>query len=418
LTPKCIVEDYLYADLGILAAPGGTGKTTIVLYEAIHIALGRRLYGLEVVNPGWVLIVTAEDSRERLIARVREVAGGMDLKEQEIGVLRENVLFRDVSGEAIKLIGLDDGNIVLTDLADQIVEAYRDDRPALIVFDPVVSFGVSETRVNDNEQGLVAAARRIRNGLDCAVRLVHHTGQAAAREKLIDQYTSRGGTALPDGSRMVAVMQPWTRKDQNHRPPEDCIPEPGSAITVLARPKLSYATPNLPLIWIKRTGWRFEHFIEIAVSEAEQVRDRLDQVERFLSSEEAAAVFHSRKSLEENSRTLGMTRQENRGALAQLMAEGRVIEKELPKELCRGGKKTFLSATKIRRGLARLEEIGETTSPGNTPPTTSPPYRKKNGGEVTPPLLHPFPRPRREDSAKFSEVGEVGYENDIWEMEI
>lgn len=51
-------------------APGGTGKTTLILYEAICIALGLPLYGLEVKKPGPVLILTAEDSREMLLYRL------------------------------------------------------------------------------------------------------------------------------------------------------------------------------------------------------------------------------------------------------------------------------------------------------------------------------------------------------------
>ena len=33
LTPDCIVENYLYADVAVIVAPGGTGKTTLLLYK-------------------------------------------------------------------------------------------------------------------------------------------------------------------------------------------------------------------------------------------------------------------------------------------------------------------------------------------------------------------------------------------------
>ena len=41
ITPTCIVDNYLFADVSVLTAPGGTGKTTIVLHEMINIALGQ-----------------------------------------------------------------------------------------------------------------------------------------------------------------------------------------------------------------------------------------------------------------------------------------------------------------------------------------------------------------------------------------
>jgi hypothetical protein len=58
LTPTCVVESYLYADVAVLAGPGGTGKTTLALWEAAHIALGRPLYGLTVHTPGAVALIT------------------------------------------------------------------------------------------------------------------------------------------------------------------------------------------------------------------------------------------------------------------------------------------------------------------------------------------------------------------------
>lgn len=39
-TPDCIVKNYLFADVAVFIAAGGMGKTTLKLFEAIHIALG------------------------------------------------------------------------------------------------------------------------------------------------------------------------------------------------------------------------------------------------------------------------------------------------------------------------------------------------------------------------------------------
>ncbi|MEA1053880.1 AAA family ATPase, partial [Lamprobacter modestohalophilus] len=59
LAPRCIVDRYLYADVAQVVAPGGTGKTTLLLYEAAMIALGAPLWGLKIEQPGWTLFVTA-----------------------------------------------------------------------------------------------------------------------------------------------------------------------------------------------------------------------------------------------------------------------------------------------------------------------------------------------------------------------
>lgn len=418
LSPRCIIQDYLYADIATLAAPGGTGKTTLCLFEAIHVALGRRLYGLDIMKRGWSLFVTSEDPREILVARLREIVNAMALEEKEIETVRRSVLFWDVSGGGANLISMDDGNIVLAPVVDEIIARFQDAPPVLVTFDPIVSFGVGESRVNDNEQALVMAARRIRNGLGCAVRLIHHTGKANAREKSLDQYTARGGSALPDGSRMVSVLQSWTPKDNAYRPPQGCNPEPGSSITILARPKLSYSKPNLPLIWIKRSGWAFEHFVEAYIPDEELDRARLDQVERFLASEERAGVFHSRTSLDGKHKVVGLTRHELRDAIAQLVAAGRVFEKKLPTELRQGGRKTYLAINENSAGFGGVEKTHKPTPPNSQNSTTPPPYRDKSGGGVAPPGLSPFPQPCRESSAGFGGVGGVEQETDGWEIEI
>ncbi len=341
LTPTCIVESHTYADLAQIVASGGTGKTTLVLHELICISLSRPVWGLKVKKPGWSLIVTAEDQRERLVARIREIMDAMDLSPIERKRAMADLAIWDVTGEQIKLTYARDGNLQLTTLADEIVEAYQDDPPVVVLFDPLVSFGVSEERVNDNEQALVTAARRIIRGLGCCVRYVHHTGQAAARSKTIDQYSGRGGSALPDGSRMTFVLQTW-EPDDKLTPPPGCKPDRHSSITILARPKLSYSPPNLPLIWIKRTGFKFEHFVELNVTPEQKTNARIEQLHQFLTFELSQDRRYTKRQLDDCTSKIGMTRAEIREALTELQVSGRVLDQQLPKHLRQGSRKTFL----------------------------------------------------------------------------
>jgi hypothetical protein len=64
--------------------------------------------------------------------------------------------FHRLSGSVYRLTDLDrHGNVVLTGLADVIVERFRDAPPVMVGFDPAISFGAGERIVNDNEQSLV-----------------------------------------------------------------------------------------------------------------------------------------------------------------------------------------------------------------------------------------------------------------------
>lgn len=411
LSPRCIVRDYLFADVAALVAPGGTGKTTSLIYEAVCIALGWPVWGMSVVTPGWTLFVTAEDRREQFLARLREILAVLDLTPEQRARALWGCRIWDTTGEAVKLIRAADGNVVLTDLADDIVAAYQADPPAVCVFDPLVSFGASEGMINDNEQGIITAARRIVKGLSCCVRVVHHTGKGNAREGALDQYAGRGGSALADGSRMMAVLQTWTPDAPgNRQPPPGCTPAPEASIVILSRAKLSYAPPNQPLIWIRREGFAFAHFTEEprpapAVMRAAQAQ----QVETFIRAELERGRCYTQTSLETVADGLGLSRQAIRQALAELRVSGRLVDAPMPKDLCHGGRKTYLSQPGIPAALCGgvAPETGEIVRQEEiTPPpsTTPPPLRGSNPGGVTPGVYPSDPL----DSAAFERRGTAG----------
>ena len=342
LTPRTIVENYLYADLAIRVAPGGVGKTTLTLWEAVHIVLGRPLYGRPITNPGKVLIITAEDARARLVARLREVMDAMFLDPVEQARVRSQIGIWDVSGQGAKLAKEEKGSLVPSALADKIIEAYRDDPPAMIEFDPLISFGVAESRVNDNEQALVAAARRIIRGLDCCVRYTHHTGQTNAREGTTDQYTGRGGTALPDGTRMVQVLTEW-KVGGKDTPPPTILPGENAQVFRMHLPKLSYAAPSAKrTIWLRREGFGFAWASEVQKTPEDYTRGNAAALLRFLHDDLNAGRYHTRNSLDENAGLIPLNRNPLRAARTFLFQQGCIEERDLPPEERKGGRQRYL----------------------------------------------------------------------------
>lgn len=274
ISPACIVKDYLYADVGALIAPGGVGKTTVVLYEAIHIALGLPLYGREVVKPGPVAILTAEDDRDLLIARLGRLAAALALTPDQLATVRSRVLIQYVGSQDFRLCRIDKDVVTLAPEVERLVDALEAVRPVMLVIDPTVSFGVGEQRVNDAEQGLIRAARSLRDKLGCCVRLVHHTGKGNAREETRDQYSGRGGSAMADGARMVHILQPL------HSPNwEQEVGTPltsGSTGLVLALPKMSYC-PLQPPIYLERDGFSFKQVERGDEQDRESARNAVTQ---------------------------------------------------------------------------------------------------------------------------------------------
>jgi regulatory protein RepA len=335
IAPPCIVSDYLFADVAVLVAPGGTGKTTLMLYESIHVVLGRPLFGLPIRKRGPVLILTAEDTREVLVARMRTIADAMELTPGERATIRRDIRLSDVSGEALKLTLVAGDVVVPSHVVDDIIDQALSIGPVLVNVDPAVSFGVGEARVNDAEQGLVEAARRIRRGLGCCVRYVHHSGKGNARDKALDQYAGRGGSALPDGARMVAVLQPMTA--------DEWARETGMSLTsgeqgmVLARPKLSYAAPQ-PDILISRKGYAFAYTSRFERDPAIERKAACDQVLRAIEAGIEAGTLHTQRSLEALKL---MTRAELRDAVSLLIARGAIEHARVP-ERHKGGSQTYL----------------------------------------------------------------------------
>ena len=338
LTPRCIVENYLFADVGALIGPGGTSKTTAALHESVCIVLGLPMWGLAVVTAGPVLIVTAEDRREFLVARLREVCRAMNLSPAQTTRVREMVRIDDRTVSRRRLTMIVKDIVEVSAFAHDIVAGCKAEgfAPVLVQFDPLVSFGVGEARVNDAEQGAIDALRVIVAGLDCCVRVVHHSGKAGAREKIADMYAGRGGSALADGCRMVAVMQPADAAEVA-KATGRTLGADESAV-VLHRPKVSHAPPqNDRPLYIVRKGYLFELAAPLAVEDRraqDEARDReRDSALRGALLDAADAAWRTGLPLAQRGlveAVKGFKTDAKREALGRLLGEGWLHDVRVP----------------------------------------------------------------------------------------
>lgn len=323
LTPRVILQELLYSDVRTRISAGGTGKTTVALFEAVTLALGRELWGRTPDRPCRTVIVTREDGREILVARLREICYSLMLDADELARAMENVTILDLSNEPFRLSCVID-DVVYPHAAnlDALVAELKPWAPDWVIFDPLVSFGVGEARVNDAEQGLVEAFRIIRNRLDCCVEGIHHSGKANAKEKALDQYAGRGGSAMSDGCRMVCVMQPLDASEwqQATGSPLDA----GESGIVMALPKLSYAKSQ-PSIFVRRNGYRFSMVTPRRQAPEQKAAAQAEQVLQFIRHEYDQGRRYSSTDLEESKAKLNLSRAEIRAAVTALKVAGRVI---------------------------------------------------------------------------------------------
>jgi hypothetical protein len=331
-SPQAIVANLIYQDVGTIIAAGGTGKTTFVEWLAIHVALGIEFCGRAVLAPGRVVLLTAEDSREILVARLRKIAAAMfphgtrTIEEHEaiMAAIRSSIIIVDVSANVLRLTCVE-RDVVRVDIAavDALAASLGPLRPSLLLIDPAVSFGVGEARVNDAEQGLIEAARRLRQALACAVFFIHHTGKANARDQTEDQYSGRGGSALSDGSRMVFVIN--RPKPNDWAKQTGCPLAPGETGLKISLAKLSYCEPQGDL-YVVRNGYAFRHLQAATQTDDDRERTEEETVLRFLSDELAKGIPHSQRTLGDLRERVGLSRDRLRSVVHRLLETSQLIE--------------------------------------------------------------------------------------------
>jgi len=387
-TPDCIVEDYLYADVALLPAPGGFGKTTLMLFEAACIAFGTdTLYGKRILKSGPVVIITAEDGREQMAARLREIILENGLLARQSQIIK-NLYICDVAGLGMKLTEVEKDVVVQSSTVETLIQNLSSIRPVLVIIDPAVSFGVGESRVNDAEQGLIETARAIRNSVGCCVRFVHHTGKQNARDGAVDQYAGRGGSAFSDGARMVHVLSRMSNADW-YKATGKVLKSNESALR-LVLPKMSF-TKSQPEIYIRRTGFRFEA-IPFAINGEQMVEEMIYQL---IIKDFEIGKLRSIKSVEDDDQLGSITRAQRRSAIKKLLNDPKKLVSRTPPN--GKGRAQYLHPTKADSTDQETsvhpaatpgelkEEIALPTllqSPPNSPLLNAPPYRTGSGGEL------------------------------------
>lgn len=321
LHPKVIVPNYLYADVRMRIAAGGTGKTTLALYEAMQLALGKEIWGIPLNRPMKTVLVTKEDGREVLLARLNKIVEHHGLTLEEAAMVVQNVLIYDLTQTQFRLSKVERDLVLINEGSlEEIVERLTPFNPDWVIFDPLVSFGVGESRVNDAEQGLIEAFRFIVKRLNCCVEGIHHTGKQNARDKTGDQYSGRGGSALADGSRMVAVLNPVSATDWVKKCDTPLME--GETGIVMSLPKLSYAKPQQD-IYIRRSDYMFKPEALNIKTDDDLAEEDANSVYAWLTVEYREGRKYSKEQLRKT-QPMGMTRQRIEKAVAKLEVTQRV----------------------------------------------------------------------------------------------
>ncbi len=344
-----------------LAAPGSTGKTTLVLGEMVRIAAGLDLYGDDVDRPGTCVYVSAEDGAtypRYLLQRI--LADGADaLSERAVAAAKHGV--RIIGWSRSKygpLMTADEsGETRICAVWPLLLELIAPLEPAYVTFDPSVLFGPGERHGNDAAAAFAALMHESAQQIGALVQTIDHVAQSVARGGIVDQYASRGGTGKVDESRLARQLVRVNEQSEDPLPlmvtPRDVAE---GRVLVLHWTKPSYA-PRPPPVWLRRRGHWFEHLRAPSADDvaAEREREHTEQahddaaiVAQYVHAQLGigAGIRMTQRDIEGAGITRSdgtrITRDRARAAVQRALAVGALRHEPLPASEVRGARKSYL----------------------------------------------------------------------------
>jgi RecA-family ATPase len=286
-----LFKDWSTEDIHITTADGGTGKTTLKLYEAICLALGEDFLGFECTGEGRTLFITGEDTAEKLGAMLGAIMKQMGLmdgtpeNELKVRKVMNNILVKKDSDLCL-ITKTKDGFIHLNyEALKKVKEAVEDLRPKMIVFDPIASFWGSESALNDMSKAVAKFLGALVESSNACVEAINHMGKQSSNNKDMSQFAGRGGTGLPSHARVSRVLRPVFEEEYQ----ELTGMELGDRSAILCNVnKFSDGSPlyNKPFL-ILREGYLFSRItlVEQKVKEQQEKMSDTERVFTFIAEE-------------------------------------------------------------------------------------------------------------------------------------
>lgn len=213
--------------VGMIVAPGGTGKSFLMIQMAVAVATQTLLADhWEVDTPGASLILCAEEDNDDLHHRLRDVLDATvphtPATEQ---LIIQRVFIKSMLTENNLMTHADaNRQIVQTDYVDRLVlAAHQIPDLKLIIIDPASRFRGGDENAAQDTTRFVEALERLRAATGATVLLVHHTNKGSMNADEANQGASRGSSALTDGVRwQMSLNKPSKQQAKDNHLPEFC----------------------------------------------------------------------------------------------------------------------------------------------------------------------------------------------------
>lgn len=179
-----IVDDFLpRLNVGVIAAPGGTGKGYFTLQLALSVATGVKFLGrFKIASPGGVLYCNAEDDEDeihrRFLGCLKEVIrkAGKEEKENALGALGERFYSPSLTGKHRLTLYPDKEGTNKRDLLN-LARAIPDLR--LIILDPANRIMAGDFNRVEEVTAFIQSLEEIATDTGATILLVTHTNKAS-----------------------------------------------------------------------------------------------------------------------------------------------------------------------------------------------------------------------------------------------
>ncbi|MFK4507208.1 AAA family ATPase [Bradyrhizobium daqingense] len=203
---------YIRKYVSVTVSPGGLGKTSNSIVEALAMVSGKPL--LSCGGDGGlserlrVALFNGEDPRDEMARRIEAARLHYKLKPEDI-----EGLFLDVGREQ-ELVVLEEtrkGIDLRQPIVEAVVEHIMTNHIDVMIIDPFVS----THRVNENDNGAIDRVAKlwgqIADRTNCSIELVHHLRKLNDKEATIDD--ARGAVSLIGAARSVRLLNRMSKED-------------------------------------------------------------------------------------------------------------------------------------------------------------------------------------------------------------
>lgn len=217
--PQIAPRDWLYGHhlirryVSTTIAPGGLGKSSLVMAEAVALATGRRLLGDRPASALRVFYWNGEDPQDEIERRLAAIFAAHRVSNEDVAGRLFAHSGRDMP---IQLAIMTSNGVVMNETAiAQIIQQLRHHKIDVFALDPFVSIH----QVPENDNGAIDAVvkrglARIAHEANCAIEVVHHVrkpGSGAQQDTSVDD--ARGASALIGAVRSARVLNVMTQEE-------------------------------------------------------------------------------------------------------------------------------------------------------------------------------------------------------------